>query len=223
MGRTLGLLWAELGHRVKFGARSLDDAQAALVIGERLGAAAHERMSAASNDEAAAFGELVYYSPRDVEPAAVLSTTSLLDGKIVVESANGPVPPGFDFAPIAISRSEVLQSQLPGSRVVKAWNTMAREVFELSPDRIRPARVSVYVASDFADARTVVMELARTMGFEPVDCGPLRSARLLEGLADFIRTVIITRREPYATISVHVLDRPPSPPRFGESTPTRLT
>jgi predicted dinucleotide-binding enzyme len=222
MGRTLGLLWAELGHQVLFGARTPDSARAALAIGDRLGATARARMSAGTNDEAAAFGELVYYSPRDVAPAAVLSSASLLDGKIVVDSTNGPVPPGFDFAPIARSRSELLQGELPRARVVKAWNTMAQEVFELCPDHIRAAGVSVYVASDFEDARAAVMELTRTMGFEPVDCGPLRSARMLEGLGDFIRTVIINRREVYATISVHVLERPARPPRFGERTPTRL-
>lgn len=222
MGRTLGLLWAELGHQVLFGARTPDSARAALAIGDRLGATARARMSAGTNDEAAAFGELVYYSPRDVAPADVLSSASLLDGKIVVDSTNGPVPPGFDFAPIARSRSELLQDELPRARVVKAWNTMAQEVFELCPDRIRAAGVSVYVASDFDDARAAVMELTHTMGFEPVDCGPLRSARMLEGLGDFIRTVIINRREVYATISVHVLERPARPPRFGERTPTRL-
>ena len=223
MGRTLGLLWAELGHQVLFGARTPDSARAALAIGERLGATTRARMSAGTNDEAAAFGQLVYYSPRDVAPAAVLSSPSLLDGKVVVDSTNGPVPPGFDFAPIARSRSELLQVQLPRAKVVKAWNTMAQEVFELCPDLIRAARVSVYVASDFDDARAAVMELARTMGFEPVDCGPLPSARMLEGLGDFIRTVIINRREVYATISVHVLEHPARPPRFGERTPSRLS
>ena len=43
--------------------------------------------------------------------------------------------------------------------------------------------VDLYLASDDADARRSIAELARTMGFDPVDVGPLRNAAHLESMA----------------------------------------
>jgi predicted dinucleotide-binding enzyme len=39
------------------------------------------------------------------------------------------------------------------------------------------------VAGDDGQAKADVLALAKDIGFEPVDCGPLRNARLLEPLA----------------------------------------
>ncbi|MDF5724416.1 MAG: hypothetical protein PUP91_28940 [Rhizonema sp. PD37] len=44
------------------------------------------------------------------------------------------------------------------------------------------------------------------IGFLPVDSGVLRNARLVEGLGDFIRLIMIGQQQgSYATISVNVL------------------
>jgi predicted dinucleotide-binding enzyme len=49
------------------------------------------------------------------------------------------------------------------------------------------------------------MQLAEEIGFVPVDSGVLRNARLLEGLGDFIRLIMIGQQQgSYATISVNV-------------------
>jgi hypothetical protein len=50
------------------------------------------------------------------------------------------------------------------------------------------------------------MKLAEDIGFTAIDCGELRHARLVEGLGDFIRFMIIGQlQNPYTTISVNVL------------------
>ncbi|MEM8676333.1 MAG: hypothetical protein AAGF83_21080 [Cyanobacteria bacterium P01_G01_bin.67] len=50
------------------------------------------------------------------------------------------------------------------------------------------------------------MSLAADLGFAPVDCGELRFARLLEGLGDFIRYLIIGQKlGSYTTISIDTL------------------
>ena len=50
------------------------------------------------------------------------------------------------------------------------------------------------------------MKLSADIGFAPVDCGELRFARLLEGLGDFIRYLIIGQKlGGYTTISVATL------------------
>jgi len=219
MGRVLGTLWAELGHQVMFGARAPSKAQTALALCESLGLS--DRARAGSNDEVAAFGELVYYNPRDVAVRDVLAEPQVLDGKVVIDSHNGPMPPLFDFVPVPLARAESLQRQIPGAAVVKAFNTMAQEVFELCPDRIRPHKVSVFLASDHAAAKRTVASLVEQMGMVPVDCGPLHAARHLECLGDFIRSLIGARCDLAMTVNAYGVGPLPAP-RFGPRSPTRL-
>ncbi len=83
---------------------------------------------------------------------------------------------------------------------------MGQEVFELAPEPLREHRVSVFVASDDTDAKQTVMQLAEEIGFMAIDSGGLRNARLLEGIADFVRFLAIGQLQNfYTTISVKVL------------------
>ncbi len=43
--------------------------------------------------------------------------------------------------------------------------------------------LSMMLCGDDTEAKKVVADLARQLGFEPVDVGPLRSARYLEAVA----------------------------------------
>jgi 8-hydroxy-5-deazaflavin:NADPH oxidoreductase len=199
MGRSLGILWAEQGHEVFFGARTREQGQAVAEL------AANDTQGG-TNDEAAAFGEVLLYSARGVHPADVLASTAVLDGKIIIDPNNSTIPDGFAYDPIAPSLAETLAAQVPQAIVVKAFNTMAQEVFELAPEPLREHQVSVFVASDDAAARQKVMTLAEEIGFVAIDSGALRNARMIEGLGDFIRFLIIGQQQGgYATISVNVL------------------
>ena len=209
MGRPLGILWAEQGHDVFFGARDAGKAEAAAHLAGR--GAGH-----GTNDEAASFGEAVFYSARGIDPAEVLTDVRVLDGKTVIDANNGPIPDGFAYAPITVSLAEALQAQIPAARVVKAFNTMSQETFELAPEPLRRQHVSVFVAGDDAAARRTVMGLAEQIGFVPVDCGGLRNARLIEGLGDFIRFVMIGQGQgAYTALSVHPLPQPQGAARLG--------
>ena len=46
-----------------------------------------------------------------------------------------------------------------------------------------PVKPVMLVAGDDADRKPAVMELVGKLGFEPVDAGPLKNARLLEPFA----------------------------------------
>ena len=72
---------------------------------------------------------------------------------------------------------------------------MAQEVFELAPEPLKSYQVSVFVAGDNEQARKTVMQLAEEIGFLPVDSGVLRNARLVEGLGDFIRLIMIGQQQ----------------------------
>lgn len=199
MGRSLGTLWAEQGHEVFFGARAQEKGQQ---IAKQMGL----NTQGGTNTEAAAFGDVLLYTIRGVNPAEVLSTIDVLDGKILIDCNNFEIPAEFAYEPITYSLAETLADQVPNAKVVKAFNTMAQEVFELSPQPLDQHNVSVFLAGDDTTAKQTVAQLAQEVGFNPLDCGPLRQARLLESLGDFIRLMIIGQgMGPYATLSVNTL------------------
>lgn len=199
MGRSLGILWAEQGHKVFFGSR---DAQKASSVAEFAG----RGTQGGTNDEAAAFADVILWTARGIMPSNLLSNPQVLDGKIIIDINNQDIPEGFAYPAIVESLAEKLAAVVPNACVVKAFNTMAQEVFELAPEPLRDYGVSVFVAGDDEQAKATVMQLAKEIGFLPVDSGVLRNARLIEGLGDFIRMIMIGQQQgSYATISVNVL------------------
>lgn len=199
MGRSLGILWAEQGHEVFFGARTTEK-------GQEVAANAGHKTQGGSNDEAAAFGAVLLYTVRGVNPAEVFSSLSVLDGKVLIDCNNQEIPENFEYPAITRSLAEKLADEVPKARVVKAFNTMAQELFELAPDPLKTYNVSVFVAGDDEAAKQSVMQLANEIGFGAIDCGELRHARLIESAGDLIRLLMIQQQMgSFATISVHSL------------------
>ena len=79
------------------------------------------------------------------------------------------------------SSAELLAQALPGSRIVKAFNTTPSVV--LAEGQIDDVPLDVFVAGDDDTAKSSVSELVRAAGLRPVDVGRLKNARVLEGLA----------------------------------------
>lgn len=199
MGRSLGILWAEQGHEVFFGARTAEK-------GQQVAAIAGHKTQGGSNDEAAAFGAVLLYTVRGVNPAEVFSSLDSLDDKILIDCNNQEIPENFNYPAVTRSLAEKLAAEAPNARVVKAFNTMAQELFELAPDPLKNHNVSVFVAGDDESAKQTVMQLAQEIGFQPIDCGELRQARLIESAGDLIRLLMIRQQMGvYATLSVHSL------------------
>lgn len=215
MGRVLGLALEECGHQVFFGARDINKAERAAKLG-KTGA------QFGTNQQAAEFGEIIYYSPRDVDPCEVLSDVSALDGKIVIDSHNGIIPAEYAFEPVLESRAEVLQRQIPGAKVVKAFNTITQEIFEHANRNLKEYRIACFIASDDEAARKAIAQLATVLGFVSVDCGALRQARLIEGAADLVRMLLYRQKSPWASFS---LTEVPSvtPSRLGGREPSKLS
>jgi predicted dinucleotide-binding enzyme len=214
MGRSLGIVWTELGHQVFFGGRDVEKARQAAAL-------THGKAQYGTNDEAALFGEILVYYLSGVPPSEALQRVDSLDNKIVIDLNNSEIPPDFAYGPITISHAEELQRQIPQAHVVKAYNTFPQEIIELFPDRIRQFKVATFVAADDQNARNTVLGLSRELGLDPVDCGPLQRARLVEGLADFIRFLLIGGGRPDANFSI--VDVPDADnPRLGGRQPTKL-
>ncbi|MBI3478969.1 MAG: NAD(P)-binding domain-containing protein [Nitrosomonadales bacterium] len=215
MGRVLGLALAEQGHPVFFGARNLEKAK----LAAQLGAA---NTFFGNNQQAAEFGEVVYYNPRDVHPAEVLSNPDALNGKVVVASHNGTVPVDFAFAPVIESRAEILQSQIPRAHVVAAFNTITQEIFEHANHSLHELNIACFIAGDQAGARATVAQLAASIGFTPMDCGELRQARLIESAADLVRMLLYKQKNPWASFSFTQVP-PVQPGRLGGRQASSLT
>ena len=79
------------------------------------------------------------------------------------------------------SGAEVIASKTPGARVVQAFNTVGSATVAAPSAHGLPA--TVIVSGDDAPAKQAVADLAREIGFDVVDAGPLRSARYTEPMA----------------------------------------
>jgi len=78
------------------------------------------------------------------------------------------------------SGGEQLQKKAPSARVVKAFNTVFAQ--NMSTGKVKGKMISCFAAGDDQAARAQVLELARDIGFDPVDAGPLVNARWLEAM-----------------------------------------
>ncbi|MEM8639977.1 MAG: NAD(P)-binding domain-containing protein [Cyanobacteria bacterium P01_G01_bin.54] len=214
MGRALGILWAEQGHRITFGARTISKA-------ERAAALAGNNASATSNREAALASEVLLYTARGINPKDVVGDKAVLNGKILIDCNNSDVPRNFVYPPIEQSLAEMLQQQVPEARVVKSFNTMAMEIFEHCPNNIKQYQISNFVCGNSEVARTVVKQISDELGFDTIDCGELVRARLLEQQADFIRFLLISGTRSGAAFSTPKVP-PIDDPRLGGRESTRL-
>ncbi|MFB9238876.1 NADPH-dependent F420 reductase [Plantactinospora siamensis] len=169
IGSTLARHFAAAGHEVMV-ANSRDPGTLAPVANE-LG-----RVRATTVPGAATFGPVVVlaipFGRRRELPAALLS------GRIVIDTTNhqpdrdGPAP---ELDGGALGSSEVIQRQLPGSRVVKAFNTMRWDhLRDYAHEAGALERYGIPVAGDDEPAKRTVMDLVEQLGFQPVDAGDLR-------------------------------------------------
>jgi hypothetical protein len=110
-----------------------------------------------------------------------------LDGKVLVDITN-PYVDGKIRLHEGTSNAEIIASKAPGASVVKGWNTVFSQVVAGGPDFGGQA-ASVFLASDDDDAKEKVATLARDMGFDPIDSGPLKNARSLERLLTILGTL----------------------------------
>jgi len=108
---------------------------------------------------------------------------SRLDGKTVVDVTNALDAERNLALGYTTSGAEELQKKLPGARVVKAFNTVFAQ--HMDSGQLGKQPLTAFVASDDDEAKSTVLELAREIGFDAVDGGPLRNTRLLEPLAYF--------------------------------------
>lgn len=143
----------------------------------------HARLTARPPAEAVKDADVVFLAtPYAANESVLLPLAASLAGKVLVDCTN-PVGPGLSHGlGSARSGSEVVQSLVPGARVVKAFTIYGYENLEdpSYPDyAVRPAML---FCGDDPQAKRLVASLITACGFEPVDVGGLVQALHLEHL-----------------------------------------
>jgi NADPH-dependent F420 reductase len=174
IGGNLGRRWAQGGHAIRFGVRKPDD------VAELLHACGPQA-SAGDVRSAVEHGEVVVIALPWAAVADVLPQVGNARGKIVVDATN---PVRWSDGPVhalETSAAETIAELLPGSTVVKAFNTLGAE--HILDPVVGGLPADVFVCTDDANARATVGTLAAEIGFRPLDLGTLRNARVAEHIA----------------------------------------
>jgi predicted dinucleotide-binding enzyme len=171
IGSTIGGLWIKAGHPVMFSSRHPEELKD-LIAG--LGPLAQ----AGSVEQAIGFGDVVFIAvPYGALPQIGKDYGKQLTGKIVLEADNavasrdGAVADEVERDGIGITS----QKYLPGTRLVRAFNTLSYKIFDSEANRAAP-RLAVPIAGDDPEAVQVAAALVSDAGFDPVEVGKLADA-----------------------------------------------
>jgi predicted dinucleotide-binding enzyme len=172
MGRGLVQQLAKAGHQITVTAR--DAAKAAALAAEFTG------VKAAAAADALGDSNVVIVATGYADAVPALQALGDLAGRVVIDITN---PLTADYMGLTIGHStsaaEEIAAAVPGANVVKAFNTVFAQVLAEGPT-LAGAQVPVYYATDSEQARQTARVLIDSIGFLPVDAGPLKNARYLE-------------------------------------------
>lgn len=154
------------------------------------------RAHAADIAGAAAFGEVVLLAVPWHRTDA-LPSPELLRGKVVIDAMNPYRPEGGFYDLGQSTSSEEVLKRMPGSRLVKSFNTIYHEHLATRGRKDLPVeeRHAIYVAGNDPAAKAVVERLIEDIGFAPVDTGSLREGGRLQQPDSPIYNQTFTARE----------------------------
>ena len=178
MGSAFGGRFIELGHDVVYGSR--DPIRGDVM---ELVAKGGSSCAAASISDAGARADIVLLAMPYAGLGDVLGGLGNCAGKLVIDVTNalGMGDGGMMGMVSDTSSGEEIATAMPKARLVKAFNTIGYHVIA-KPDSMG-GPVTCMLASDDADAKAEVAQIAQKLGFATADVGPLSQARYLEGMA----------------------------------------
>jgi 8-hydroxy-5-deazaflavin:NADPH oxidoreductase len=174
VGKALAGSFTRAGHSVTLTASNPDNARAAAT---QTGARAAD-----SNQQAISAADVVVLAvPYPTVDAVLAEAGGALDGKVVIDTTNrvDPADPGSTLD--GTSSAEQIQARAPGAKVVKAFNTAFAS--RQADPVVDGVALDGFLAGDDDQAKRTVTELVDSIGFRPIDVGPLVMARALEALA----------------------------------------
>jgi predicted dinucleotide-binding enzyme len=174
MATTLARCWLEKGNTVTLGSRNPDQVRG------KLGALG-EQVAVSDFASACAGAEVVVLAIPWAAAGEVIAACGDLSGKIIIDTTN-PWSPDSDHltVPAETSGAEEIARLARGAHVVKAlngifWKNLRDPTFSGLP-------ASMFYCGDDDSSKSTVAQLALQMNFDPIDCGPLPRARILESI-----------------------------------------
>jgi 8-hydroxy-5-deazaflavin:NADPH oxidoreductase len=158
------------------------DAEKAASLAGELGQGAGGSVSGAGVAEALSGEVVVLATPYEAALEIADARGDELAGRVVVDITNPVDWSSFDrlVTPADSSAAEEIAKQLPGSPVVKAFNTTFAGT--LVDGEVEGVPLDVLLAGDDGEAKAEVARLVEAGGMRAIDAGPLRRARQLEQL-----------------------------------------
>ena len=176
VGGALGPEFAAQGHTIVYGSRNPQRDKVTELV-QRTGDGA----SATTPAEAAAAADIVVLAVPGLMVDEITRGLGDLAGKIIIDPTN-PLERRMNRLEHAVdtSNAEIIQAAAPGAYVVKAFNTLNWRTMVDPASAGGP--VSIPLVGDNAKAKETVAGLVSGMGLDPIDVGPLRDARWVEGM-----------------------------------------
>jgi NADPH-dependent F420 reductase len=176
VGGALGPEFAAQGHTIVYGSRDPQRDKVTKLV-EKTG----ELASATTPADAAAEADIVVLAVPGLMVEEITKSLGDLSGKIIIDPTN-PLERRMNRLEHAVdtSNAEIIQAAAPDAYVVKAFNTLNWKTMVDPSSAGGP--VSIPLVGDNGRAKKKVAELVSGMGLEPIDVGPLRDARWVEGM-----------------------------------------
>jgi predicted dinucleotide-binding enzyme len=194
IGATVARLAVAAGHSVVIansrGPDSLKDLVTKLGPKARAGTAA----------EAIAQGDIVVVAIPFRDRDDLFKSSVDFSGKIVVDAMN-PYTTDFKLMDLGgLGSAEVVASELPGARVVKAFNTLYYETLDSSArPKGSPERIVLPLAGDDAEAKRTVSSFIDSVGYDPLDLGTLVDGRKQEPGSPYSKPLSLAQAKALAT------------------------
>ena len=174
MGASMGKTWASKGHEVLFSYSKDEDKL------QTVAAAAGPNAYSGTPSEAVAFGDILLLAVPWAAVTDALESAGPIQGKTLFSCCNCLKP---DFSGLVLgtttSAAEEIAKQSPDANVVEALPPMA-QILAAETRRLSGEQISTFYCGDDAAAKSTVASLLRDLDLEPVDAGPLTSARFIE-------------------------------------------
>jgi predicted dinucleotide-binding enzyme len=173
VGSSLGRVLASKGYEVMFSSRDLD-------ADKKLAADVGSKARAGTPQEAAAFGEVLFFAvPYGALPDLGKTLANSIKGKVIIDACNPFPARDGEIANTARQKGAGVTSAelLPGARIVRAFNAVGAA--RMGKAHEEPGKVGMPIAGDDKQAIEVASKIIRDIGYEPVLVGGLNMGKYL--------------------------------------------
>jgi 8-hydroxy-5-deazaflavin:NADPH oxidoreductase len=177
VGSTLGKSFIKAKHEVFWGVRDPEKDEYRRLAKSTRGKGHVEKVDQAVRDA----DIVVLATPWDQTQSAIQEAHDLT-GKVLVDCTNA-MKDDFSGTKVGCDTScaEIIATWAPGAKVVKSFNEVGYNV--MAHPAFRGNSAVDLICGDDENAKKITMKLAKEIGFNPVNAGPLRLSRQVEQMA----------------------------------------